>query len=111
MQAFDHRRQTDRDASIAETTRRGRTTVAVSIMEAQCRTRAAFVEEPNREAGSLAALKAERASLATKGRQVETEAASMRCVAELVSADTDSERAVRWLIALMVYAAARLPSH
>ncbi len=35
----------------------------------------------------------------------------MRCVAELVSADTDSERAIRWLIALLVYAATRLPSH
>jgi hypothetical protein len=69
------------------------------------------VEARNREAGSLAALRAECASLAAKGRQVETEAAPMRCVAELVSADTDSERAIRWLIALLVYAATRLPSH
>jgi hypothetical protein len=26
----------------------------------------------------------------------------IRCVAELIGADTDSERAIRWLIALMV---------
>jgi hypothetical protein len=49
-----------------------------------------------------AALKAERASVAAKGRQAETEAAPIRHLAELVGAHTDSERAVRWLIALMV---------
>ena len=50
----------------------------------------------------MAALKAERASLAAKGRQIETEAAPIRYVAELFGTDTDSERAIRWLIALMV---------
>ena len=40
--------------------------------------------------------------VAAKGRQIETEAAPIRYVAELVGADTDSERAIRWLIALMV---------
>jgi hypothetical protein len=38
-----------------------------------------------------------------RGRQVETEAAPIRYVAELLGADTDSERAIRWLIALMVF--------
>ncbi len=72
-------------------------------MEGQRRTRAGLVGERNREAGTLlAALKAERASVAAKGRQIETEAAPIRDVAELVGADTDSERAIRWLIALMV---------
>ena len=37
-----------------------------------------------------------------QGRQIETEAAPIRYVAELIGADTDSERAIRWLIALMV---------
>ena len=46
--------------------------------------------------------KAERASAAAKGLQIETEAAPIRYVAELVGADTDSERAIRWLNALMV---------
>ena len=50
----------------------------------------------------MAALQAERASVTAKGRQIETEAAPIRYVAELVGADTDSERAIRWLIALMV---------
>jgi hypothetical protein len=51
------------DAAIAEATRRGRTKAALAAMEGQRRTRAGLVEERNREAGSLAALKAERASL------------------------------------------------
>jgi hypothetical protein len=34
--------------------------------------------------------------------QAETEAAPIRHVAELIGADTDSERAIPWLIALMV---------
>jgi len=40
--------------------------------------------------------------VAAKGRQAEVEAAPIRYVVELVWADTDSERAIRWLIALMV---------
>ena len=50
----------------------------------------------------MAALKAERAGVAAKGRQIETEAAPIRYVAELLGVDTDRERAIRWLIALMV---------
>ena len=50
----------------------------------------------------FAALREERASVAAKGRQIETEAAPIRYVAELVGADTDSEGTIRWLIALMV---------
>jgi hypothetical protein len=42
----------------------------------------------------FAALRAERASLAAQGRWIETEAAPIRYVAELVGADTDSERAI-----------------
>jgi hypothetical protein len=45
---------------------------------------------------------AERASLAAQSRRIETEAAPIRYVAELLGADTDSERAIRWLIGLMV---------
>jgi hypothetical protein len=43
------------------------------------------------------------ASLRLKtGRQAETEAASIRYVAEMQGADMGSERTIRWLIALMV---------
>jgi hypothetical protein len=55
-----------------------------------------------RETGGLAALKAERASLAAQGRRIETEATPIRYVAELIGTDTDIEKAIRWLIALMV---------
>jgi hypothetical protein len=90
------------DSAIAQATRRGRTNAALAAMEGQRRTRAGLVDERNREAGTLAALKAERASVAARGRQIETEAAPIRYVAELIGTDTDSERAIRWLIALMV---------
>jgi len=74
----------------------------MALVEAQRQRRAGLVDERKREAGSLAALRAERASVVAKGRQLETEAAPIRYVAELVGADADSERAIRWLIALMV---------
>ena len=50
---------------------------------------------------AFAACEPERASVAAKSRQAEKDA-SIRYVAELIGADTDSERAVRWLVALIV---------
>jgi hypothetical protein len=41
-------------------------------------------------------------SLAAQGRRIESEAAPIRYVADLLGVDTDSERSIRWLIALMV---------
>jgi hypothetical protein len=90
------------DNAVAAATHRGRTNAAISVMEGQRRARGALVDERNREAGTLAALKAERASVAASGRQIETEAAPIRYVAELLGIDTDPEKAIRWLIALMV---------
>jgi hypothetical protein len=80
----------------------GRTNTALSAMEGQRRAGAGLASERNEAAGTLAVLKAERASLAPQGRRLETEAAPIRYVAELLGTDTDSERAIRWLIALMV---------
>ena len=40
--------------------------------------------------------------MAAKRRQIDTEAAPIRYVAELIGADTDSEQAIRWLILMMV---------
>jgi hypothetical protein len=90
------------DVTIEEAAKRGRTNAAISVMEGQKRARTALVEERNREAGTLAALKAERAAVAAQGKRIETEAAPIRYVAELLGIDTDSEKAIRWLIALMV---------
>jgi hypothetical protein len=90
------------DSTIEEAAKRGRTNAALSAMDGQRKARGTLVDERNREAGTLAALKAERAGVAAKGRQIETEAAPIRYVAELLGVDTDRERAIRWLIALMV---------
>ncbi len=90
------------DQAVEEAAKRGKTTTALSAMEAQRRSRAGLASERNEAAGTLAALKAERASLAAQGRRIETEVAPIRYVAELLGSDTDSERAIRWLIALMV---------
>jgi len=40
--------------------------------------------------------------LSAKGRHIETEAAPIRYVAELIGSGTDSEQAIRWLSARMV---------
>jgi hypothetical protein len=94
------------DSAIEEAAKRGKTNTALSAMEGQRRARAGLTSERNEAAGTLlsllTALKAERASLAAQGRRSETEAAPIRYVAELIGADTDSERAIRWLIGLMV---------
>jgi len=96
------RRLAQIDAAVEKATEKGRTTAAMKLADDQRKARAGLVDERKREAGTLAALQAERAGVAAKGRRIETEAAPIRYVAELVGADTDSERAIRWLIALMV---------
>jgi hypothetical protein len=90
------------DTAIEEAAKRGRTNAALSAIEGQRKAREALSGQRQREGVVLADLKAERATLGAKGRQIETEAAPIRYVAELVGADTDSERAIRWLILLMV---------
>jgi hypothetical protein len=54
-----------------------------------------FMRSPERVVGTLAALKAEGAIVAAKGRQIETEAAPIRHVAELLGTGADSERTIR----------------
>jgi hypothetical protein len=89
------------DQAVEEAAKRGRTNAARSAIEGHAR--GGLVDERNREAGTLlSALKAERASVAAAGRQAETEAAPIVYVTELLGVGGDSERAIRWLIALMV---------
>lgn len=90
------------DSTIEEAAKRGRTTTALTAIEAQRKPREVLAARRQREGTALADLKAERAALGAKGRQIETEAAPIRYVAELLGADTDSERAIRWLILMMV---------
>jgi len=88
------------DSAIEEAAKCGRTNAPLSAIEGQRKARQALAGERQREASTLADLKGERAALGAKGRQIETEAAPIRYVAELIGADTNSERAIRWLIAL-----------
>jgi hypothetical protein len=90
------------DSTIDEAAKRGRTVTALTAIKGQRKGREALSAQRQREASTLADLKAERAALGAKGRQIETEAAPIRYVAELKGANADSERAIRWLIALMV---------
>jgi hypothetical protein len=90
------------DDAVAAATKRGRTGAALSVMEGQRKARAALAGEREKAAGALAALKAERATIAAHGHRIETEAAPIAYVAEMLGIGTDSERAIRWLIALMV---------
>lgn len=88
------------DTAVEGAAKRGRTDTALSAMEGQRKARAMLASERTEAAGTLASLKAERASVAANGRQAEVEAAPIRYVAELVG--SDSERAIRALILLMV---------
>jgi hypothetical protein len=90
------------DNTVEEATRRGKTNGALDLKKEQARERASLVEKRDREALTLARLKTEAAKLKATGKQIENEAAPIRYVAELLGLDTDSEKAIRWLIALMV---------
>jgi hypothetical protein len=82
------RRLNQVDVAIEEAAKRGRTTTALTAIEAQRKRREALAGQRQREASTLADVKAERAALSAKGRQIETEAAPIRYVAELFGADT-----------------------
>jgi hypothetical protein len=71
-------------------------------MEGQKKARGSLAVERERAAATLAAAKAERAHVAAQGRAAETEAAPIMYVAEILGVGGESERAIRWLIALMV---------
>lgn len=90
------------DQTVEGAAKRGRTNTALAAMEGQRKVRAALASDRAEAAGTLANLKAERAAVAAKGRKAEVEASPIRYVAELIGADTDPERAIRLLIALMV---------
>jgi hypothetical protein len=65
------------DSTIEEATKRGRTTTAVTAIDALRKTREILVAQRQREGKALADLKAERAALGAKSRQIETEDAPL----------------------------------
>ena len=96
------RRLSQIDSTIEQAAKRVQTTKALAAIEALRRTREELAVQRQREGKDLADLKAERATMGAKGRQIETEDAPLRYVAELFGAEADSERAIRWLILMMV---------
>jgi hypothetical protein len=90
------------DTAIETAAKSGKTNTALSAIEGQRRARAALAGERKQAAGALAALKTERAGVAAQGRVAETEAAPIVYVAEMLGVGTDSERAIRWLVLMMV---------
>jgi hypothetical protein len=85
------------DAAVSAATQRGNSKSGLSAVEGQKKARQSLVDEREKAAGS-GPLKVERAHVAAQGRRMETEAAPIVYVAELVGAGSDSERAIRWLI-------------
>jgi hypothetical protein len=90
------------DSAIEQAAKPGRTHAALPAIDRQRKTGQVLASERQREALTLANLKAERAILDAKGRQIEVEATPNCHVAEPIRTDTDSEWAIRWLLALMV---------
>jgi hypothetical protein len=84
----------------------GQDNAALSAMEGQRKRREALVDERKREVWQPCRRNA-LAWLRCRGRQIDSEPAPIRYVAELIGADTDSERAIRWLIVLTVLCCAR----
>src|SRR5258708_7570162 len=66
------------DSTIEEAAKRGRTTTALTAIEALRKTREVLVAQRQREGKALADFKAERAALGAKGRQIEPEDAPIR---------------------------------
>jgi hypothetical protein len=93
------RRQTH--STIEEAAKWGRTGAALSAIDGQREARQ-MLARGRRDASTLADFKAECATLGAEGQQIEAEAAPIRHVAEPIGAETDSEWAIRWFLALMM---------
>jgi ribosomal protein L37E len=90
------------DSIIEEAAKRGRTNGVLPAIDGELKARQVLAGERRREASTLTDLKAERATLGANGRQIEAEAVPTRGVAKGIGGDTDSEGAIRWLLALML---------
>jgi hypothetical protein len=90
------------DGIVAGAAQRGRANTAASIMADQRKARTALVAERERAAEALANLKVERGGVQARASIAESEAMPLRYAAELIGMGGDDERAIRWLIALMV---------
>jgi len=90
------------DAIVAGAAQRGRANTAAAIMGDQRRDRAALVGERQRAAKALAALKVDRGGVQAQAVIAESETMPIMFAAEVLGIGVDPERAIRWLIALLV---------
>ena len=89
------------DSTTARAAERGRTDAALSALDGQRKARQVLAGR-RRVATTLVDRPLDRAALGAKGRQSEAAAAPVHRLAELIGAETDSESAIRWLLALMM---------
>jgi hypothetical protein len=94
------RRISQIDAAVEESTRRGRTSVAMNLADQQRKTRDAMVARRQAATATLLDTQAQRAALNAETARVEAAAGPVQDLAVMVG--TDAETAVRWLILLMV---------
>jgi TolA-binding protein len=88
------------DAAVEEATRRGRTAVAMSLVERQRSTRDGLSVQRRAASAALIEMQSQRAALTTETARVEAAAGPVQYLPVMVG--TDAETAVRWLILLMV---------
>lgn len=94
------RRISQIDATVDESTRRGRMVGAMNLADQQRKARDALVTTRQAAAAALIEIRAQRAALTAEKARVEAAAGPVQYLATM--ANTDSETAVRWLIFLMV---------
>jgi hypothetical protein len=75
--------KTRMNTAIEVAAKRGKTGTSLSAIESPKKARAPLVEERKQESATLVTLQTERAGVTAKGRQIETDGAPIRYVAEL----------------------------
>jgi hypothetical protein len=93
------------DTAVDEMTKRGKTSTALTAADAQKKNRQTLVDQRQKEQMLLLDLNSQRAALSSEEKRVEAEVGPLRYVAELIygsSSEDQLERAVRWMILLIV---------
>jgi hypothetical protein len=84
------------DNLVNEATKRGRTVIAMNIVEHQTRRRTELVEERTQAANALAALKVEGAGIENERNELATDSGPVRYLAALIGAD--DEKVMHWFV-------------
>jgi hypothetical protein len=87
------------DSAIAEATKRGRTTSAMTLVERQTDRRDALVADRARAASALASIEVDAAAVENERSGLEADAGPVRYLSKLIGIDQDT--AMRWFIVLV----------